>query len=95
MPREENPNAERALTNLENHDEVETGIAKGKSEFRIPKLPRCAGRGPDTNDLAGSADYRHDAIHFGPRGLQAHAERWYVALSSHYQLANPVSGKAK
>lgn len=52
-------------------------------------------RGPDTNDLVGSADYRHDSIHFGPRGLQAHAERWYVALSSHYQFANPVSGKAK
>lgn len=41
------------------------------------------------------SDDRHDSIHFGPRGLQAHAERWYVALSSHYQFANPVSGKAK
>ena len=52
-------------------------------------------RGPDTNDLVGSEEYRHDTIHFGPRGLQAHAERWYAALSSHYQLANPVSGKGK
>jgi hypothetical protein len=52
-------------------------------------------RGPDTNDLVGSEDYRHDTIHFGPRGLQVHAERWYVALSSRYQFASPVSGKAK
>lgn len=52
-------------------------------------------RGPDTNDLVGSGEYRHDSIHFGPRGLLVHAERWYAALSSHYQLANPVSGKAK
>ena len=48
-------------------------------------------RGPDTNDLVGSKDYRHDTIHFGQRGLTVHAERWFVALASHYQWANPVS----
>ena len=53
-----------------------------------------AHRGPDTNDLIGNADYRHDGIHFGPRGLLVHAERWYAALSAHYQWANPVSSKS-
>lgn len=48
-------------------------------------------RGPDTVDLVGSPDYRHDGIHFGPRGLQVHAERWYVVLSEHYHFANPVT----
>jgi hypothetical protein len=52
-------------------------------------------RGPDTNDLVGSPDYRHDGVHFGPRGLLVHAERWYAALSAHYQLANPVTGKGR
>ena len=52
-------------------------------------------RGPDTNDLVGSPDYRHDGVHFGPRGLLVHAERWYVALSAHYQFANPVTGKGQ
>ena len=52
-------------------------------------------RGPDTNDLVGSPDYRHDGVHFGPRGLQVHAERWYAALNSQYQWANPVTGKNK
>ena len=52
-------------------------------------------RGPDTVDLVGSADYRHDGVHMGPRGLQVHAERWYVELSGHYQFANPVTSKAK
>ena len=52
-------------------------------------------RGPDTNDLIGSGDYRHDGIHFGPRGLLVHAERWYAALSAHYQFANPVTTRAK
>jgi len=52
-------------------------------------------RGPDTNDLAGSPEYRHDGIHFGSRGLLVHAERWYAALSAHYQFANPVTSKAK
>lgn len=52
-------------------------------------------RGPDTTDLVGSADYRHDSIHFGPRGLLVHAERWYAALSAHYQFANPVTTQAK
>lgn len=51
-------------------------------------------RGPDTNDLIGNPDYRHDGIHFGPRGLLVHAERWYAALSAHYNLANPVTTKA-
>jgi eukaryotic-like serine/threonine-protein kinase len=50
-----------------------------------------AHRGPDTNDLIGSPEYRHDGIHFGPRGLLIHAERWYVALSTYYQWANPVT----
>lgn len=49
-------------------------------------------RGPDTNDLVGDEGYRHDGIHFGPRGLIAHAERWYAVLSNHYQMANPVTG---
>ncbi|MEI8374559.1 MAG: sialate O-acetylesterase [Planctomycetota bacterium] len=52
-------------------------------------------RGPDTNDLIGNANYRHDGIHFGPRGLLVHAERWYAALSAHYQFANPVTTRAK
>ncbi len=52
-------------------------------------------RGPDTNDLVGSTEYRHDGVHFGPRGLQVHAERWYASLSSHYQFANPVTSRAK
>ena len=52
-------------------------------------------RGPDTNDLVGSQDYRHDGVHFGPRGLLVHAERWYVALSTHYQFANPVTSKGQ
>lgn len=52
-------------------------------------------RGPDTNDLVGSTEYRHDGVHMGQRGLRVHAERWYVALSSHYQFANPVSSNAK
>ena len=52
-------------------------------------------RGPDTNDLVGSPDYRHDGVHFGPRGLLIHAERWYAALSAHYQLANPVTDKGR
>jgi hypothetical protein len=42
-------------------------------------------RGPYTNDLVGDVSYRHDGIHFGPRGLLAHAERWYAVLSNHYQ----------
>ena len=54
-----------------------------------------AHRGPDTNDLVGSTDYRHDGIHFGPRGLLIHAERWYAALTAHYQWANPVSSARK
>jgi hypothetical protein len=49
--------------------------------------------GPDTVDLAGSPDYRHDGVHFGPRGLQVHAERWYAILSARYGLSNPVSHK--
>ena len=52
-------------------------------------------RGPDTVDLVGSADYRHDGIHFGPRGLLVHAERWYAALSEHYHSANPVTSQGK
>ena len=48
-------------------------------------------RGPDTNDLVGSKDYRHDTIHFGPRGLLVHAERWYAAICAQYRWANPVS----
>jgi eukaryotic-like serine/threonine-protein kinase len=52
-------------------------------------------RGPDTNDLIGNSDYRHDGIHFGPRGLLVHAERWYAVLSAHYQFANPVTTQAK
>ncbi len=47
--------------------------------------------GPDTNDLVGSPDYRHDGIHFGPRGLLVHAERWYAAISARYQWANPAT----
>lgn len=47
--------------------------------------------GPDTNDLVGSPDYRHDGIHFGPRGLLVHAERWYAAISARYQWANPAA----
>jgi len=54
-----------------------------------------AHRGPDTNDIVGSPDYRHDGIHFGPRGLLIHAERWYAALSAHYHLANPLTGVRK
>jgi hypothetical protein len=50
-----------------------------------------AQRGPDTNDLVGSPDYRHDGIHFGPRGLLIHAERWYTILSAHYGWASPVT----
>lgn len=52
-------------------------------------------RGPDTNDLVGTKDYRHDSIHFGPRGLLVHAERWYAAICAQYQWANPVSHSAK
>lgn len=52
-------------------------------------------RGPDTNDLVGSLAYRHDNVHFGPRGLLVHAERWYAALSAHYQWANPVTSQGK
>jgi eukaryotic-like serine/threonine-protein kinase len=54
-----------------------------------------AHRGPDTNDIIGSPDYRHDGIHFGQRGLQIHAERWYAALSTHYQWANPLTSARK
>ena len=54
-----------------------------------------AHRGPDTNDLVGSPDYRHDGIHFGPRGLLVHAERWYTILSAHYGWASPVTQAAK
>ena len=50
-----------------------------------------ARRGPDTNDLVGSSAYRHDGIHFGPRGLLVHAERWYTILNAHYGWANPVT----
>jgi len=46
-------------------------------------------------DLVGSADYRHDGIHFGPRGLLVHAERWYAALSERYHFANPVTSQGK
>ncbi len=52
-------------------------------------------RGPDTNDLVGSKDYRHDTIHFGPRGLLVHAERWYAAICAQYHWANPVSRERK
>lgn len=52
-------------------------------------------RGPDTNDLIGNSDYRHDGIHFGPRGLLVHAERWYAALSDYYKLTNPVTTRVK
>ena len=52
-------------------------------------------RGPDTNDLVGTKDYRHDTIHFGPRGLLVHAERWYAAICAQYQWANPVSHPPK
>ncbi|MBL7132737.1 MAG: hypothetical protein ISS78_01435 [Phycisphaerae bacterium] len=54
-----------------------------------------AHRGPDTNDLVGSRDYRHDGIHFGPKGLLVHAERWYTILSAHYGWANPVTHAPK
>ena len=47
--------------------------------------------GPYTNDLVGNTDYRHDGVHFGPRGLQVHAERWYVSLCSHYHFDNPMT----
>ena len=47
-------------------------------------------RGPDTNDLIGPK-YRPDGIHFGTLGLRVHAERWYVAISSRYHFANPVT----
>ena len=51
--------------------------------------------GPYTNDLVGNTDYRHDGVHFGPRGLQVHAERWFVVLCSRYSLANPVASQAQ
>lgn len=54
-----------------------------------------AHRGPDTNDLVGSPEYRHDGIHFGPRGLLVHAERWYAVLSAHYRWTNPVTRPSK
>lgn len=57
-----------------------------------------ARRGPDTNDLVGGREalnYRPDSIHFGPRGLLVHAERWFVALCAQYQWANPVSSAKK
>jgi len=54
-----------------------------------------ARRGPDTNDIVGSAEYRHDGIHFGPRGLLIHAERWYAVLANHYQWLNPVTSVRK
>jgi hypothetical protein len=50
-----------------------------------------ANRGPDTNDIVGNRDYRHDGIHFGPRGLLIHAERWYAVLSTRYMWTNPVT----
>jgi len=52
-------------------------------------------RGPDTNDLIGNRDYRHDGIHFGPRGLLIHAERWYAVLSTHYHWVNPITEAMK
>ena len=52
-------------------------------------------RGPDTNDLVGSSEYRHDAVHMGPRGSRVAAERWYAELSAHYQFANPLTSKIK
>ncbi len=52
-------------------------------------------RGPDTNDLVGNRDYRHDGIHFGPRGLRIHAERWFAVLSTHYGWVNPVTNVLK
>ena len=51
--------------------------------------------GPDTNDLVGDTDYRHDGVHFGPRGLQVHAERWFVILCTRYSLANPVTSQTQ
>ena len=54
-----------------------------------------AHRGPDTNDLVGSPDYRHDGIHLGPRGMLIHAELWYTILSAHYGWASPVTQAAK
>ena len=47
--------------------------------------------GPDTNDIVGNQEYRHDGIHFGPRGLLIHAERWYAVLSARYMWTNPVT----
>jgi hypothetical protein len=52
-------------------------------------------RGPDTNDLVGNRDYRHDGIHFGPRGLRIHAERWFAVLSTHYSWVNPITATLK
>ncbi|MEM7397174.1 MAG: sialate O-acetylesterase, partial [Verrucomicrobiota bacterium] len=41
-----------------------------------------AHQGPDTDDLG--KEYRSDAVHFNQRGLIAHAERWFKALSAAY-----------
>ena len=71
------------------------GIAATTSAQKALWDKGIASRGPDTNDLVGNGDYRHDGIHFGPRGLLVHAERWYAALSAHYQFANPVTTLAK
>ncbi|MEI7902613.1 MAG: sialate O-acetylesterase, partial [bacterium] len=71
------------------------GMAATSSAQKALWNKGIARRGPDTNDLVGSGDYRHDGIHFGPRGLLVHAERWYAALSTNYQLANPVTTLAK
>lgn len=81
--------------NGKNNEAREAGIASILGAQKALWEKDIAHRGPDTTDLVGSGDYRHDGIHFGPKGLLIHAERWYAILSGHYQLASPVTRDKK
>lgn len=57
-----------------------TEVAKGQ---QLLWKEGIAKKGPNTDELG--MEYRRDKVHFNQRGLTAHAERWFKALSDEYK----------
>lgn len=59
--------------------EEEAEVAKGQELLWTQGVAK---RGPNTDELG--PEYRSGGVHFNQRGLTAHAERWFKALSDAY-----------
>ncbi len=64
-------------------------VAKGQHLLWERKI---AFQGPITDDLLGK-EYRCDGVHFNQKGLEKHAERWFVALSQAFNWKEYSPGK--